>query len=273
MFSRRMVLVVAVLVLLLLNIAALTVSSSRPDSAGGGAPIALRLTAPFQKGMTATLRWVRSVWYGYFNLVSTAEENEDLRREVARLREQLNGYDELKLLNDRMRGLLTFKEAKARRMVAAMVTGKDASLWYRTLIIDKGTEDGVAKGQSVVVPDGIVGQVIEASRRYAKVLLITDRNSSVDVLVQETRARGVLKGGGVGACRFAYANRNATIEAGQRIVSSGLDGVFPKGYFIGTVSEVRKGVSGIFQEVAVTPSVTFEKLEEVLVVMSPEAEG
>ena len=271
MFSRRMVLVVAVLVLLLLNIAALTVSSSRPDSAGGAAPIALHLTAPFQKGLTATLGWIRSVWYGYFNLVSTAEENESLRREVAQLREQLNGYNELKLLNGRMRGLLSFKEAKARNMVAAMVTGKDASLWYRTLIIDKGTENGVAKGQPVVVPDGIVGQVIEASHHYAKVLLVTDRNSSVDVLVQDTRVRGVLKGGGAGECRFAYVNRNDTIKPGQRIVSSGLDGVFPKGFFIGTVSEVRKGVSGIFQDVAVAPSVTFETLEEVLVIMSPEA--
>jgi rod shape-determining protein MreC len=267
-----MVLVVAVLVLLLLNIAALTVSSSRPDSAEGAAPIALHLTAPFQKGLTATLGWVRSIWSGYFNLVTTAEENETLRRAVAELREQLNGYNELKLLNGRMRGLLSFKEAKARNMVAAMVTGKDASLWYRTLIIDKGTEDGVNKGQSVVVPDGIVGQVIEASRRYAKVLLVTDRNSSVDVLVQDSRTRGVLKGGGAGECQFAYANRNDIIKAGQRIVSSGLDGVFPKGFLIGTVSEVHKGVSGIFQDVEVTPSVTFDKLEEVLVVMGPEAE-
>ncbi len=273
MFSRRMVLVVAVLVLLLLNIAALTVSSSRLDSAGGAAQIALHLTAPFQKGISSTLGWVRSIWTGYFNLVSTAEENEALRLEVAQLREQLNGYNELKLLDGRMRDLLSFKEAKARNMVAAEVTGKDASPWYRTLIIDKGTEDGVVKGQPVVVPDGIVGQVIEASHRYAKVLLVTDRNSSVDALVQDTRSRGVLKGGGSGECHFAYANRNDTITAGQRIVSSGLDGVFPKGFFIGTVSKVNKGVAGIFQEVVVTPSVTFEKLEEVLVVMSPEADS
>lgn len=270
MFSRRMILVVAVLVLLLLNIAALTVSSSRLDSGGGAAQIALHLTAPFQKGITSTLRWVRSLWHGYFNLVSTAEENEILLLEVAQLREQLNGYRELKLLDERMRCLLSFKEAKARNMVAAEVTGKDASPWYRTLIIDKGTDDGVAKGQPVVVPDGVVGQVIEVSARYAKVLLVTDRNSSVDALIQETRSRGVLKGGGGGECRFAYANRNNIITAGQRIVSSGLDGVFPKGFLIGTVSEVNKGVSGIFQKVVVTPSVNFEKLEEVLVVMSPE---
>ena len=271
MFSRRMVLVVAVLLLLLLNIAALTVSSSRPDSAGGAAKIALHMTAPFQKGISVSLGWVRSLWNGYFNLVSTAEENGHLRLEVSRLREQLNGYHELKLLNVRMRSLLSFKEAKARNMVAAEVTGKDASPWYRTLIIDKGTDDGVAKGQPVVVPDGIVGQVIEASSRYAKVLLVTDRNSSVDVLVQDTRARGVLKGGGAAECQFAYANRNDTISVGQRIVSSGLDGVFPKGFYIGTVSAVNKGVSGIFQKIGVVPSVTFEKLEEVLVVITPKA--
>ena len=273
MFSRRMILVVAVLMLLLFNIAALMVSSSRPASGGGAAQVALHLTAPFQEGITASLRWMRSIWHGYFNLISTAEENEGLRLEVARLRQELNGYNELKLLDERMRSLLSFKKAKARNMVAAEVTGKDASPWYRTLIIDKGTDDGVAKGQPVVVPDGIVGQVIEASSRYAKVLLVTDRNSSVDVLVQATRARGILKGGGVGQCEFAYANRNNTITKGQRIVSSGLDGVFPKGFFVGTVSQVNKGVSGIFQEVVVTPSVTFERLEEVLVVMTPKAGG
>lgn len=266
-----MILVAAVLVLLLLNIAALTVSSSRSDSAGGAAQIALHLAAPLQKGITSSLGWVRSIWYGYFNLISTAEENVRLRKEVAQLRSQLNGYNELKYFDGRMRSLLAFKEATALTMVAAEVTAKEVSPWYRTLIIDKGTKDGVAKGQPVVVPDGIVGQVIEASSRYAKVLLVTDRNSSVDALVQETRVRGVLKGGGSGACLFAYANRSDTITQGELIVSSGLDGVYPKGFLIGVVRTVRKGAYGIFQEVVVAPSVTFERLEEVLVVVGPEA--
>lgn len=270
MFSRRMVLVLAVLVLLLLNIAALTVSSSRTVSSGGAAQLALHLAAPFQKGISASIGWMRSVWYGYFYLVTAAEENLVLRREVAVLRGQLNQMTELELLNGRMRALLSFKEEKSVATVAAEVTGKDASPWYQTLIIDKGMADGVLKGQAVVVPDGIVGQVIETSSHYAKVLLVTDRNSSVDALVQVTRARGILKGDIDKGCRFTYANRNDAIEAGQRIVSSGLDGIYPKGFVLGTVREVNRKSSGIFQDVVVTPSVNFEKLEEVLVILGGE---
>ena len=270
MFSRRMVLVLAVLVLLLLNIAALTVSSSRTQSSGGAAQLALHLVAPFQKGVSASLSWMRSVWYGYFYLVTAAEENVVLRRDVAVLRGELNAMKELSLLNERMRALLSYKEEKSVATVAAEVTGKDASPWFRTLIIDKGATDGVSKGQAVVVPDGIVGQVVEVSAHYAKVLLVTDRNSSVDALVQETRARGVLKGGAEKGCTFAYANRNDAIEAGHRIVSSGLDGVYPKGFMLGTVDAVSRQSSGIFQDVVVMPSVNFEKLEEVLVILGME---
>ena len=133
----------------------------------------------------------------------------------------------------------------------------------------KGSNDGVRKGLPVGIPEGIAGQVIDVSAAYAKVMLITDRNSAVDALVQRTRARGIIKGESTSSCVFQYALRKDEVNIGDKIVASGLDGVFPRGMPIGEVSEVVKRAAGIFQEVSVTPYVDFEKIEEMLVFLTP----
>jgi rod shape-determining protein MreC len=118
----------------------------------------------------------------------------------------------------------------------------------------------------VVIPEGIVGVVIETSSRSAKVLLLIDPNSAVDALVQRTRARGIVKGGGAGYCVFDYVLRKHEISVGDTVVSSGLDGVFPKGLRVGRISEIVRLNAGIFQKVSVTPVVDFEILEEVFII-------
>ena len=119
----------------------------------------------------------------------------------------------------------------------------------------------------VVIPEGITGLITEVSPSYSKVLLIIDQNSAVDALGQSTRARGIISGDPEGKCAFNYVLRKHDIQIGEIVVSSGLDGVFPKGLRIGAVSEVLKPSAGIFQKVVVTPFVDFEKLEEVLVIL------
>ena len=153
-------------------------------------------------------------------------------------------------------------------MLAAEVIGKDPSSWFKTIIIDKGSTDGVGRGDPVVVPEGIAGQIMEVAENYSKVLLIIDRNSAVDSLVQRTRARGVIKGESIRQCTLEYVLQKNEVKAGDTIVSSGLDGVYPKGLRVGEVSEVNTGSSGIFKEVIVNPYVDFEKLEEVLVIVN-----
>jgi len=111
--------------------------------------------------------------------------------------------------------------------------------------------------------------VVDVSSRYSKVMLIIDRNSSVDALVQRTRARGIIKGEASGHCLFKYVLRKDDVRAGDKIVASGLDGVFPKGLPVGDVKEVIRRTSGVFQEVRVVPYIDFEKLEEVLVILNP----
>jgi rod shape-determining protein MreC len=126
----------------------------------------------------------------------------------------------------------------------------------------------VRVGLPVVVPEGIVGQVVEVTGRYAKVLLITDRMSGVDALVQRTRARGVVNGMGASFCSFSYALRRYDIAEGDVVVSSGLDRIYPKGLRIGEVEGVVRGHEGIFQDVRVRPFVDFERIEEVLILLS-----
>ena len=153
---------------------------------------------------------------------------------------------------------LKFKKNIDERVLAAEVIAKDPSPWFKTVLIDKGNHDGVEKGMAVVIPEGIAGQTTEVSAHYSKVLLIIDHNSAVDALVQRDRARGIIKGGSAGQCLFKYVLRKHDVVVDDIVVSSGLDGVFPKGLPVGYVSGVIKPKSGIFQEVTVTPYVDFE---------------
>jgi rod shape-determining protein MreC len=157
--------------------------------------------------------------------------------------------------------------------VAAEVIAKDPSGWFKTVIIDKGSLDGLQKGLPVVLPTGIAGQVIEVSGRYAKVMLIIDRNSAVDALVQRSRARGIIKGESADQCRFEFVLRKHDVQIGDTVIASGLDGVYPKGLRIGRVSDLIQSSSDIFYEITVTPFVDYEKLEEVLVILQPKTQA
>jgi rod shape-determining protein MreC len=117
----------------------------------------------------------------------------------------------------------------------------------------------------VLVSEGIVGQIIKVAAHYSRVLLITDRNSAVDALVQNSRVRGMVKGNNENQCSFVYALRKDEVKQGELIISSGLDQVFPKGLKIGRVTNVTKVHSQLFQNITLETSVDFDKIEEVLV--------
>ncbi len=264
-----MVMIVGVIVLIAVNIILLSVSNRRYQSYGPGR-ITISLFAPFQEAVSRSIRFVKDIWIHYFFLVETAKENDNYKKLLSHAVEKNNMYKELKLSNIRLRSLLDFQKIITNKIIAAEVIGKDPSPWFKTIMINKGKDDGVKKGSAVVIPEGIVGQVAEVSLHNSKVLLIIDPNSAVDALVQRSRARGIIKGGFADQCVFKYVLRKKGIAVGDTVVSSGLDGVFLKGFPVGQVSGVVKPNSGIFQEVRVTPCVDFEKLEEVLIVLNPE---
>ena len=131
--------------------------------------------------------------------------------------------------------------------------------------MNQGENDGVAKDMAVATSEGVVGRVIEVSRNTAKVLLITDANSAVDVIVQRSRAQGILEGKIEETCILKYVQKSEEVQVGDRVITSGLGGIFPKGLVVGTVTKVDRKRPGIFQYIEVTPAVDLSKLEEVLI--------
>jgi rod shape-determining protein MreC len=273
MFSKHTALIVGLIALITLSILLLALSSRQPYPAEGSGRFAIAVVAPFQKKIRQTTRFINEIWYNYFFLIAVAEENERLRAQVQHSTTFKHQYEEIVQANTRLRQLLDLGHAVQRPVLAAQVVGKDPSPWFQTVMVDKGRQHGVEIALPVVNAQGIVGLVVEVTDRYAKVMLITDPKSAVDALVQTSRARGIIKGGTSGYCVFNYVLRNHDLNIGEIVVSSGMDGVFPKGLPIGRVADINRVDTGIFQEVTIQPYVDFERLEEVLIVLAKESSG
>jgi rod shape-determining protein MreC len=228
--------------------------------------LVLHLTGPVQAGFDRGIVGAADIWSHYLYLVDTAEDNRNLVEENRTLRAVLALSDEIRLENDRLRLLLDFKETQDLVMLPAKVIAEDASSWFRTVTIDKGSEQGVTEGLPVVVAEGVVGRVVRSSPGFSRVLLVTDASSAVASLLQGNRARGICRGKGEQLV-FDFVLRQEDVGVGDRVVTSGMGGVFPKGLVIGLVESVDRQEYGLFQLIEVTPAVDFSHLEEVLVLL------
>jgi rod shape-determining protein MreC len=273
MFSKQTVIAIGGVILIVCCIILLSLSNKNPKATDGVEGVPVSFISPLQNTVTGSIRFVRDIWSHYFYLASTARENKQLRKALKQALEENFKCTETELANQRLRKFINFQKTKTGQVIAAEVIGKDPSPWFHAVIIDKGEDDGIIQGLPVVNADGIIGQVMAATAGYAKVLLMTDRNSAVDSLVQRSRARGITKGNSTDQCRLQYVLRKNDVRVGDIVISSGLDGVYPKGLRIGHVSRLIRRNAGIFQEVEVTPFVDFEKLEEVLVVLTSNGNG
>lgn len=249
------------------TVTVLTISSREilPESAPQR--IVISLIAPFQQITSSTYAWSVDIWETYFATASAAVENRALMAKLSLAVADRNRHKELEFENERLRRLLNYSRGVDAEMITAKVIGRDPSPWAKTVMINKGKRDGLVKGLPVLVSEGVVGQIVSLYGHYAKVLLITDRSSAVDALVQNSRARGIVEGVSDQGCVFRYALRKETILPGDVIISSGFDQVFPKGMRIGEVVAVEKENSELFQTIYLKTFVDFEKLEEVLVSM------
>lgn len=268
MFSKKTVLILAGILLITVNIIFLAIAIRRPPSWGAGR-LLLSFVAPFQDLTSRALGASRRMWQNYFQLVAVAQENERLKQQLEAAVERANQHREIELENERLRDLLGFKKTLAQPASAARIIAKDPSSWFNTVIINKGAADGLSKGLPAVTARGIVGQVVEVSTHQSKLMLIIDRNSAVDALVQRNRVRGVVKGSSQAECTLDYVMPEEDVRPGDSVVSSGFDGIFPKGIPIGTVSAVLGQGQDFFKEVRITPAVDVDKLEEVLIILQP----
>ncbi len=207
----------------------------------------------------------------YIWLKDLRRENETLRKEVADLEGKITSYHEAYVENLRLRRLLDFKSSTRADTLAAQVVMHDMTGWFQTLMIDKGFRDGIAPDMAVVNDEGVIGRILDVSDRNSRVLLITDPGSSVDAIIQRNRVRGILSGKDANGCLLKYVRGNLDIQVGDLVVSSGKDGIYPKGLRLGVIQAAFKDPVDLFQKIEVKPLVRLSALEEVLVIKRGDA--
>jgi len=215
------------------------------------------------------LVWVEtstsSVWHNYFYLRGVRAENRNLKAQIERM-----SLEQVRMSQDadqarRLQALLAFKEQFISKTMAAQVIGSSGSEQSRSVYIDKGENDGIKPDMAVITAEGIVGKVLRAYPSTSLVLLINDQSSGVGAILEKSRLQGILKGTSSGEVALEKVMSDETVPAGELVLTSGGDGIFPKGLLVGRVTKVGAG-SDLFLNIRVRPAADLSRLEEVLVV-------
>jgi rod shape-determining protein MreC len=251
-------------VLLIISLIILSYSAVRLSETGLLRKMVLETAAPIEDVINISLKSLHDVWKRYLFLVGLEDENRRLQHENAVLNEKINRYREGYLEGIRLQKLLNIKDGFKYQAVVARVIDNDRTTLFKTLLINKGTAEGLRVGLPVLADQGVVGRIIETSWHASRVLLMIDENSNIDALIQRSRAQGILQGAGPTGCNLKYISRVEDVQAGDVVLSSGLAGVFPKGLLLGVVTGASRREGGLFQKIDVSPAVDFSKLEEVL---------
>lgn len=241
--------------------------------------VILQASAPLQYAATELAQGASGILQEYVYLVDVKRDNDRLRAENARLRESNRRLASHAIENRRLRRLLQLREQLRGTLLSAQVIGKEPAPPFRVVRVrlDRGERDRVRPGMPVLTADGLVGRILRAWGRYSDVLLMVDPGSAVDVVVERSGARGMLKGSGDDAhyeCRLEKVAREDDIVVGDTLVTSGLGQLFPAGIVVGRIEKVEKAGVGLYQEASVVPSVDFSRVEEVLILTEgPRAHG
>lgn len=224
----------------------------------------LAVAGLFERVITWPFKTTVSVGKQYVFFVGAQRENRQLRDENDRLLLENAVMNEILLENERLRDALEFKRLHPPASIMTQVIGKESSPASSTITINKGSRDGISAGMAVISAEGVVGRIQTVLPGTAKIMLLTDPGSTLAVRVQRNREDGLLEGK-LRHCALKYVSYYADIQEGDLLVTSGLDGVFPKGLAVGTVVKVTKHEANAFQTVVAKPAVTLSRLEEALV--------
>lgn len=227
--------------------------------------IVLEVVAPVQQLVSIPATAVRDVFGRYVHLIDVDAENERLAARIADLEEVNLQYREALVASGHLQRIAAMRDEFEVPMLPAQVVGLDISLWFRSVVVDRGQQHGVSAGNPIITNSGVAGLVTAASDHAAKAMLLVDRQSAVDGVVQRSRTRGVVRGNGAGALEFQFVARDGDVQAGDIILTSGLDAIYPKGLRIGSVGEIRERGGDLIQTAILTPAVDFERLEQVFV--------
>jgi rod shape-determining protein MreC len=259
------------LVLLVFSLVTYFAHAKRPSEPSRFDRLILTVTGPIEKSIGWTITGVLRTWQGYVGLRHSHQRAMDLNRQVIDLQVQQQELLQLKEENGRLRQLLGFTEsAPERRYLGARVIGVRLDpKGLQILTLDRGSADGVAKMMPVVVAQGVVGRIQNVMPGISEILLLIDRNSSVATRVERSRARANVRGlNRPEVCALDYALRSEDMIEGDLLVTSGTDGIFPRGLPVGKVTNVKRNGRGLYQAADVVPVVDVTRLEEVIIITS-----
>lgn len=253
--------------LIFLSLLVFSSNLGRPRSWNPATKLLIEVLAPVQKLIKNSITFTEDLWFKYFDLVDTHEENKRLKVEIDRLKMENSRYRESLATNKRLQLLLNFKNTIEQSVLAAQVIGHGSSGWFRSVFVDKGQDEGVKINMPVVNSEGVVGHVVNIAYKYSEVLLLNDQNSAVDCIIQRSRDSGIVKGLSSKMCILDNVLKTSDVRKGDVVITSGLDRVFPKGIPVGEVAGVKDIPGELFKSIHITPFVDFSKLEEVLILL------
>jgi len=232
---------------------------------------ALTMTYPLQKGIEIIFTTGNDLFDNYINLVGVKEKNYKLEQNVELLKYRLDQLEESQIENQRLHKLLNFQKQHnfLSQGISAHVIGRRSTPLSHILIIDCGYHQKIKINSPVFTLGGVVGRVVACGPQSAKVLLLIDRNSACDVIIQRNRIRGILQGTGDNICRLAYLQRTADVKAGDKLITSGFDSIFPKGITVGTVIAADQDNNDLSQKIRVKLEFDPDTIEEVYIIPAP----
>ena len=236
--------------------------------------IVTEIISPVQEGLTSSKQNLSSLWDNYMLIVNTAKENAALHKQISALESDLFSVEEIRKENLRLKQLLNYSDELSHQKILAQVVGWDSANEFKVIRVNKGTKQGIRVMSPVITNQGLVGYVYRATPNYADVLTILDQNNRVDVLVERTRTHGIVEGVFNFKCALKYVMRNESVEVGDKLLTAGVGGVYPKGIKVGMITDIGQEDFGMTLNIEVVPSVDFDKLEEVIVLVDQsQAQG
>jgi rod shape-determining protein MreC len=218
-----------------------------------------------QRGISYLTDGVKDFFTAYILIAEKEKENRILIEQLKKTEQERNQFQESRYENERLRKLLELKTQRADFITSADVFARDPTNWFQSLWINKGRNEKVSKDMIAVTPRGVVGRVHRVLKNISNVVLLTDINSSVAARIQTSRVEGILEGSGDTICYLKYISRNEKVAIGDKIITSGLDGIFPEGLHIGYVTDVRKKRGDLFHVIEVSTAQNLNSVEEVAI--------
>ena len=226
--------------------------------------------SPVQEGLANSKKSFSSLWANYLLIVNTSKENNVLKKQISRLESDLTTMEEVRKENLRLKRLMNYSDEISHQRVMAQVVGWDSANEFKVIRLNKGKNHGIKTMSPVITDHGLVGYVYRVTDNYADVLTILDQNNRVDVMVERTRTHGIVEGVFNFKCALKYIMRNESVEVGDKLMTAGVGGIYPKGIKVGMITDITKENFGMTLSIEVIPSVDFDKLEEVLVLIPVE---